>query len=359
MRARADRVLKVAKTTSTSNSRRLAQKRVVILGLPPVDALDVIGPAEVFAYANHPHQGTQQSPYLLELVSAGPDVHLESETGIALTAHRTLYQEGRSGKPIDTLIVASGFSRAEQLDEKAVAWIRSRAPTVRRVCSICVGAFALADAGLLDGRRATTHWGMAQRLADRYPAVQVDPNPIWVKDGNVYTSAGVSSGIDLALALVGEDLGNEAALKIARTLVLFLRRPGGQAQFSVALQSQQALGSALDELCVWISEHLHMDLTVEVLAERLSTSVRTLIRLFQRELRTTPARYVEDLRLEAACRSLELGSRSMDEVARQCGYNSVDVLRKAFTRRIGVSPKEYARRFSPRGELALGNPRHS
>ena len=328
------------------------RKRVVILALPPVDALDVIGPAEVFAYANHPHQSARESPYVIELVSAGRDVHLASEIGIGLTAHRTLDQESRSSKPIDTLVVASGFTHAEQVDEQAVAWIRSRAPTVRRVCSICVGAFALADAGLLDGRKATTHWRMTQRLADRYPAVQVDPNPIWVKDGNVYTSAGVSSGIDLALALVGEDLGNEAALKIARNLVLFLRRPGGQAQFSVALQSQQALGSGLGELCVWISEHLQMELTVEALADRLSTSVRTLIRLFQRELKTTPAKYVEDIRLEAACRSLELGRRSLDEIAQQCGYNSVDVLRKAFTRRIGASPKEYARRFSPQGDLA-------
>lgn len=336
----------MSKKAASNGSWAHAPKRVVILGLPPVDALDVVGPAEVFAYANHPHQGERQPPYVLELVSAGSDVHIESEAILGLTAHRTLEQERRSTLPIDTLIVATGFAQAEQLDKKATAWIRARAPTVRRICSICVGAFALADAGLLDGRKATTHWQLAQRLANRYPTVHVDPNPIWVKDGNVYTSAGVSSGIDLALALVGEDLGNEAALRIARNLVLFLRRPGGQAQFSVALQSQQAQGSNLNELGVWISEHLQMDLTVEVLAERLSTSVRTLIRLFQRELQTTPAKFVEDIRLEAACRSLELGSRSLNEIAKHCGYNSVDVLRKAFTRRIGVSPKDFARRFS-------------
>jgi transcriptional regulator GlxA family with amidase domain len=224
-----------------------------------------------------------------------------------------------------------------------------RARHVRRVCSICVGAFALADAGLLDGRRATTHWRMASQLAERYPKVRVDPAPIWVKDGNVYTSAGISSGIDLALSLVGEDLGDEASLEIAKSLVLFLRRPGGQAQFSVSLQSQQASGSSLDELCLWISEHLHLALTVEILADKLSTSVRTLIRMFQRDLKTTPAKYVEEVRLEAVRRALELGGQSTEEIARRCGYHSVDVLRKAFTRRLGVSPKEYAQRFAQAG----------
>jgi transcriptional regulator GlxA family with amidase domain len=338
----------VRKTAKYLNgSQAGAPRRVVILGLPPVDALDLVGPAEVFAYANHSHHGQGQSPYVLEVVSAGPDVHMASEAVIGLTAHRTLEQESRSQLPIDTLIVATGFAQVEQLDKKAIAWIRDRAPTVRRICSICIGAFALAEAGLLDGRKATTHWGMTQLLANRYPNVHVDPNPIWVKDGNVYTSAGISSGIDLALALVSEDLGNEVALEIARHLVLFLRRPGGQAQFSVALQSQQAQGSSLNELCIWIGEHLQKDLSVEVLAERLSTSVRTLIRLFQRELQTTPAKFVEDIRLEAACRSLELGGRSIDEIAQHCGYNSADVLRKAFTRRIGISPKDYVQRFSP------------
>jgi transcriptional regulator GlxA family with amidase domain len=324
------------------------RKRVVILGLPPVDALDVIGPAEVFAYANQLHGG-KAAPYSVELLSAAPDIYLESETGIALRAHRTLEEERRASKPIDTLIVATGFGAIDRLDRAAIDWIRMRARHVRRVCSICVGAFALADAGLLDGRRATTHWRMASQLAERYPKVRVDPAPIWVKDGNVYTSAGISSGIDLALSLVGEDLGDEAALEIAKSLVLFLRRPGGQAQFSVSLQSQQTSGSSLDELCLWISEHLHLALTVEILADKLSTSVRTLIRMFQRDLKTTPAKYVEEVRLEAVRRALELGGQSTEEIARRCGYHSVDVLRKAFTRRLGVSPKEYAQRFAQAG----------
>ncbi|RKS28048.1 AraC family transcriptional regulator with amidase-like domain [Pseudomonas sp. WPR_5_2] len=322
------------------------QKRVVILGMPPVDALDVIGPAEVFAFANSLHDG-ETVPYQLDLVSSDDDLHLASSTGINLTAHKTLEQERQANKPIDTLIVAAGQQSVGHLNEEAIEWIRARSTSVRRVCSICVAAFALAEAGLLEGRRATTHWQMARELAERFPLIEVDANPIWVKDGNVYTSAGISAGIDLTLALVSEDLGDHVAMEIAKNMVLFLRRPGGQAQFSVTLQSQRAPGSSLDELCLWISEHLHTDLTVERLADRMSTSVRTLIRTFQRDLRTTPAKYVEDVRLEAACRAFELGGHSMEQVARQCGYSNVDVLRKAFIRRLGVSPKEYALRFAP------------
>ncbi|WP_109478677.1 helix-turn-helix domain-containing protein [Paraburkholderia sp. C35] len=336
----------------SDNASGATRKRIVILGLPPVDALDVIGPAEVFTAANQLH-ASATVPYSLELVCAGSELDLQSDTGIALKGHRTLDSERRAGKHIDTLIVTTGFHSVDRMDKAAIAWLRKRSQTVRRVCSICVGAFALAEAGLLDGRRATTHWRMTQRLAERYPQVQVDPVPIWVKDGNLYTSAGVSAGIDLALALVSEDLGNDVALEIARNLVLFLRRPGGQAQFSVALQSQRVSGSGIDELCLWIGEHLHADLTAAMLADRASMSVRTLIRMFQRELKTTPAKYVEDARLEAVRRALELGERSMDEIARRCGYGSSDVLRKAFTRRMGVSPKEYARRFAPHGELAV------
>lgn len=335
------------KKTSSSRSRRVsqAQKRVVILGLNPVDALDVIGPAEVFTVANRLYGG-EVAPYQLELVSSAADVHLQSATGIGLVAHKTLAQERLDGKPIDTLIVATGWDSATDPDREAVAWIRERSVNVRRVCSICVAAFALAGAGLLEGRRATTHWGAAHLLAERYPGVKVDANPIWIKDGNIYTSAGISAGIDLALALVSEDLGSGIAMDIAKNLVLFLRRPGGQAQFSVTLQSQHTSGSSLDELCVWISEHLHTELTVEILADQMSTSVRTLIRMFARDLKTTPAKYVEDVRLEAACRAFEMGGRSMEEIARRCGYNSIDVLRKAFVRRLGVSPKEYAMRFA-------------
>jgi transcriptional regulator GlxA family with amidase domain len=322
-----------------------AKKRIVILGLPPVDALDVIGPAEVFAYANRLSLASSE-PYQVELVSASADIYLDSETGIGLRGHRTLDQEREAGKPIDTLIVATGFAAINRVNPSAIDWIKKRARHIRRICSICVGSFVLAEAGLLDGRQATTHWRMARQLAETYPTVRVDPSPIWVKDGNLYTSAGISAGIDLALSLVGEDLGDEAALEVAKNLVLFLRRPGGQAQFSVSLQSQQTPSSSLDVLCLWISEHLESELTVEIMADQMAMSVRTLIRTFQRELNTTPARYVEDVRLEAVSRALEFGGQSLEEIARRCGYNSVDVLRKAFTRRVGLSPKDYVQRFA-------------
>lgn len=321
------------------------KRRIVILGLPPVDALDVIGPAEVFSYANRQFEAGS-APYTLELLSATQDANLESDTGIGLTAHKTLEQERRSGKPIDTLLVATGFGALDRFDRPTIEWIRSRSLKIRRVCSICVGAFALAEAGLLDGRKATTHWSMAQLLADRFPNVQVDPSPIWVKDDHIYTSAGVSAGIDLALRLVGDDLGEDVALEIAKKMVLFLRRPGGQAQFSTTLLSQHTAHSNLNDLCVWICEHMHMDLTVDILADRMSTSSRTLIRMFQRDLQTTPAKYVEEVRLEAVRRALELGTSAMEEITRQCGYQSIDVLRKAFVRRFGVSPRDYARSFA-------------
>ncbi|MEM5431083.1 GlxA family transcriptional regulator [Cupriavidus oxalaticus] len=324
---------------------RSISRRVVILGLPPVDALDVIGPAEVFSFANR--LKSEFAPYQLELVCASADVNLESETGISLRGHRTLEQESAVHDPIDTLIVASGFESIDRLDPAAIDWIRRRAGSVRRVCSICVGAFALAEAGILKGRKATTHWRLAQHLAERYPTTQVDPAPIWVKDENIYTSAGVSSGIDMALGLVGEDLGDGAALEIARSLVLFLRRPGGQMQFSATLRSQLDSKSSLEKLCVWISENLDSELTIDTLASKSATSVRTLMRMFRRELKTTPAKYVEELRIEAICRALETGGRTLEAIARRTGYQSVDALRKAFVRRVGISPKEYSQRFVP------------
>ncbi|WP_256987910.1 GlxA family transcriptional regulator [Bordetella genomosp. 9] len=313
-----------------------------MLALQPVDALDVIGPAEVFTLANLLHDG---SPYRFELVSTGSTNEIETESRIGLKAHKTLAEERRSRLPIDTLIVTAGFEPLTGLTDATLRWLQRMAPATRRVCAICVGAFVLAEAGLLDGRRATTHWRMTRQLAERYPRVRVDPEPIWIKDGTFYTSAGISAGIDLALGLVAEDLGDPVALDIAKNLVLFLRRPGGQAQFSLALQSQQGSDSRLEELCAWIGEHLHMDLSTETLADRLATSVRTAIRMFRRELNTTPARYVEDARMEAARRALEMGGHTMEDIARQCGYSSVAVLRKTFLRRLGITPREYAARF--------------
>ena len=227
-----------------------------------------------------------------------------------------------------------------------IDWLRLAARRSRRVASVCTGAFLLARAGLLDGRRATTHWASCDALARNYPAVTVDPDPIFVRDGNVYTSAGVTAGIDLALALVEEDLGRRAALDVARSLVLFIRRPGGQAQFSSGLAGQAAIQPGIRELQDWVSDNLDSDLSVPALAERAFMSPRNFARVFSREVGLTPAAYVESLRLERARLLLETTEMQLEEIARRCGFGTVETLRRAFGRRLRVSPSDYRSRFA-------------
>jgi transcriptional regulator GlxA family with amidase domain len=249
--------------------------------------------------------------------------------------------------PIDTLVVAGGQGVREAAhDERLISWLRLAARRSRRVASVCTGAFLLARAGLLDGRRATTHWDACGALARRYPAIDVDPDPIFVRDGHVYTSAGVTAGIDLALALVEEDLGPRASLTVARDLVLFVRRPGGQAQFSTGLAGQAADRPGIRELQEWIADRLHDDLSVPVLAERCFMSPRNFARVFAREVGTTPALYVESLRLERARMLLETTELQLDEISRRCGLRSVETLRRVFARRLGASPGDYRARFN-------------
>jgi len=223
--------------------------------------------------------------------------------------------------------------------------LRATAPRARRVASVCTGAFLLARAGLLDGRRATTHWAWCEELARRFPQVAVERDPIFVADGNVRTSAGVTAGMDLALALVEEDLGPRAALEVARQLVLFVRRPGGQAQFSAGLAAQ-AQHAPLRELQAWMADHLDADLGVEALAARAHMSPRSFARAFRRETATTPAAYVEALRVERARLLLETTPAAVTEVARACGFGTVETLRRAFARRLGVAPAAYRSRFA-------------
>jgi transcriptional regulator GlxA family with amidase domain len=220
------------------------------------------------------------------------------------------------------------------------------APNVRRIGSVCSGAFILAEAGLLDGRRATTHWGWCKELAQRYPRVKVDPDPIFVRDGSIYTSAGVTAGMDLALALVEEDHGRELALRVARQLVLFLRRPGGQSQFSAQLAVQAADREPLRELQAWIADHLNQDLSVEALADRVAMSPRNFARVFSREVGVTPARFVEQARVEAARRRLEESAHGVDAIASQCGFGTAESMRRAFLRRLHVPPSAYRHRFA-------------
>jgi transcriptional regulator GlxA family with amidase domain len=214
------------------------------------------------------------------------------------------------------------------------------------VASVCSGAFILAAAGLLDGRRATTHWSGCDLLARLFPAVTVERDPIFVRDGNVWTSAGITAGIDLALALVEADHGRELALDVSRWLVMFVQRPGGQSQFSAQLAAQVAERDPLRDLQAWIGEHPDAELTVEALADRVAMSPRHFARVFREEVGETPARYVEAVRVEAARRLLERTGRSVDDVASACGFGTAETLQRAFRRRLGVSPGAYRRHFS-------------
>jgi transcriptional regulator GlxA family with amidase domain len=226
-------------------------------------------------------------------------------------------------------------------DAALSAWLRKKALEVRRLGAVCVGSFLLAEAGLLNGRRATTHWKFGRELAARYPAVRVEHEPLWVKDGNVYTSAGISAGIDLALAWVEEDCGAALAHEAARELVLFLRRPGGQPQLSVSLASQASEMMSIRELQIWLAEHLATRLSVEELADRMAMSVRNFERVFTREVGTTPSQYVLQMRVEAARRLLERTDNGLKQVASATGFGGVDVMRRAFVRLLGITPRRY------------------
>jgi transcriptional regulator GlxA family with amidase domain len=315
-------------------------RRVVIPVFDNVQALDVTGPSEVFSLA---HRAAADGAYRIELVAAD-FAPVRTSSSLQLVPERSL--EVCRG-PIDTLVVPGGLGTpAAGRDQRLIDWLRLAARRSRRVTSVCTGAFLLARAGLLDGRRATTHWASCDALARRYPTIEVDPDPIFVRDGNVYTSAGVTAGIDLALALVEEDLGRRAALDVARALVLFIRRPGGQAQFSAGLAGQAATQPGIRELQDWIGEHLDRDLTVPALAERAYMSPRNFARVFAREVGLTPAAYVESLRLERARTLLETTALQLDEIAQRCGFGTVETLRRTFGRRLHVSPSDYRSRFA-------------
>jgi transcriptional regulator GlxA family with amidase domain len=247
---------------------------------------------------------------------------------------------------VDTLLVA-GFDGVSKVryEPKFLSWLKEWCGRSRRFGSVCTGALVLAEAGLLDGRRATTHWNWCEELARDYPRVTVDPAPIYVRDGNCYTSAGVTAGIDLALALVEEDLGRLAALKAAQMMVVFLRRPGGQSQFSTTLMAQVSAKSPLNDLLSWLPENIQRDLSVKSLAQRAAMSPRNFARLFLQEVGKTPARYIEELRLEAARRQIESQAMSFDEVAASCGFASAEILRRVFERRLGVTPRQYRASF--------------
>jgi transcriptional regulator GlxA family with amidase domain len=275
----------------------------------------------------------------MEVVTSADRPTVEGESGVlTFVAHR--HVTGVEGA-CDSVLLVCGLASRSVRDATLSSWLMERASRVRRLGAVCVGAFLLAEAGLLNGRRATAHWKFGRELAKRYPQVRVEHEPLWVKDGNIYTSAGVSAGIDLALAWVEEDCGAGLAHEAARELVLFLRRPGGQPQLSVSLASQASEMTSIRELQIWIAEHLRTKLSVEDLAGRAAMSVRNFERVFTREVGTTPSQYLLQVRVEAARRRLERTRVGLKEVAAETGFGSVDVMRRAFVRLLGITPRRY------------------
>src|SRR5689334_15449877 len=314
-------------------------RRVMVLATDGVQSLDVMGPIETFCDAEDLVPGS----YRIEVVGPTSDGQITMSNGLKLGVGPLPEPPPR----VDTLVVAGGEGVRRASDDPAIVdWVARASQRARRTTSICTGSYLLAAAGLLDGRRATTHWNYCAVLAQRYPEVEIDPDPLFVRDGDIWTSAGITAGIDLALALVEEDLGAEVALTVARMLVVFFKRPGGQSQFSGALSVQQAARPALRELQAWIAGHLDdEDLSVAALADRAGLSERSFARAFRAEVGQTPAAYVEALRVERARALLEDGARSLESVARAAGFSSPEILRRAFHRRLGVSPAGYRERF--------------
>ena len=327
-------------------------RHVAILAYQGVALLDAVGPLEVFAAANIVL--AERSPrcakaYQVEIWSERVGA-IDGSFGVSLNATRSI--AAAAPFELDTLIVAGSpgagpgsLGAGNPVSKPCVDWLREATGEIRRVGGICTGVFLLAEAGLLDGCRAVTHWAFCDELARRYPAIRVEPDPIFLRDGRFYTTAGMTAGMDLALALVQDDLGREIALAAAQLLVIFLKRPGGQSQFSAHLAAQFDGNGPIPELQRWILDHLDTDLTIEALAGRAHMSLRTFVRNFEREAGTPPGVFVERARLDAARRALEDGEDQLETIAKRCGFNSAEILRRLFQRRLGVSPTAYRERF--------------
>jgi transcriptional regulator GlxA family with amidase domain len=309
-------------------------RKIVIVGPPPVQVLDVSGPLEVFS---------RVSGYEVQLATPGTRRALETNRGVVFAEAIPIAEVHG---PIDTLVIVGGpGAESGVYDANFIGWITSAAKQSRRVASICTGAFLLAEAGLLDGKQAVTHWSFCDRMAKDYPRVNVRPDPIHLRDGSIYTSAGITAGIDLSLSLVEEDHGHEIALNIARQLVMFLVRPGGQSQYSHMLSHQASASQPLRELQVWMLEHLREPLTVEQLADRVGVSARHFTRVCLRETGMNPGQFVDRMRVEAAQQMIDSSSKGLKEIADATGFNSADAMRRSFVRILGVTASEYASRF--------------
>jgi transcriptional regulator GlxA family with amidase domain len=322
-------------------------RTIALVVFDRLQPLDLAGPYETFATANAILQARKQErAYRLFVLSPGGQP-VRGESGLGVMVDGKLERPPAAlGRKLDTLMVCGGLgARLAHKDQRIARVIAKLGLRARRVSSVCTGSFVLAAAGLLDGKRATTHWQHCAGLARHYPNVQVESEPIFVRDGRCWTSAGVTAGIDLALALIEEDRGRELASEVARQLVVFVRRAGGQAQFSAQLAAQSAEREPLRELMSWVVEHPDAALDVPSLAKRAGMSVRHFARSFRAETGTSPAAYVERVRVETARRLLETSARSIEEVARAAGFGTPEALRRAFARRLSLSPREYRARF--------------
>ncbi|WP_328535688.1 GlxA family transcriptional regulator [Streptomyces sp. NBC_00344] len=313
----------------------MTQRSVLVVLFDDLQSLDVSGPVEVFSGAGRLRGDT----YRIRTASLD-GAPVRTSSGLTLVPDCAL----ADAVTPHTLLVPGGPG-TRRPDPLLIEWLRLYAPPATRIVSVCTGALLLAAAGLLDGRRATTHWSVCGHMARTFPAVHVDPDPIFVRDGKFATSAGVTAGIDLALALVEEDCGRDTALAVARHLVVFLRRPGNQAQFSAQLAAQTARREPLRTIQQWITEHPGDDLSVESLAGRARLSPRHFARAFRSETGTTPGRYVEQVRLEHARRLLEDTTGGIEEISRACGYGTPEAMRRAFVKSLATAPAEYRRRF--------------
>jgi transcriptional regulator GlxA family with amidase domain len=317
-------------------TRHNSCRRIIVVAVPPVDELDLVGPLQVF---NSVNRLAGRSIYTIEVVTNADRLIVQGEGGVLTFMAKNHFSKVEGS--CDSVLLVCGLGSRSVRDAALSAWLRKMATKVRRLGAVCVGAFLLAEAGLLNDRRATTHWRFGREMATRHPRVRVQHDPLWVKDGNIYTSAGISAGIDLALAWVEEDGGAGLAHEAARELVLFLRRPGGQPQLSISLASQASEMMSIRELQIWIAEHLETKLSVEDLAHRMSMSVRNFERVFTREVGTTPSQYVLQIRVEAARRQLERTEVGLKQVASTSGFGNVDGMRRAFVRLLGITPRRY------------------
>jgi len=316
-----------------------SSRRVVVLAVPPVDEFDLVCPIQVFSAAN---RLAGKAVYSVEVATNGKDLKVQGEGGLLSFLAETNYRSLKEN--FDSLLLVCGLGTYNVREQALFAWLRRIAPSARRLGSVCVGSFLFAEAGLLNGKRATSHWRFTEEFARRYPRVKVESELVWVKDGNIYTSAGISAGIDLALAWVEEDCGAAVAQEVARELVLFLRRSSGQNQLSVSLSAQASEMKAIQELQVWIAENLRKKLTVQTLADRAAMSVRNFERVFTREVGRTPSQYVLQARVEAVRHQLERTDQGLKQIATVCGFGSADVMRRSFVRIVGVTPNQYRSR---------------